>query len=132
MTNINEKKLIFIYNADSGVINLVKDFWKKILRPSSYECNLCIQTFGTFSMKKDWKSFIRNLDIETEFLHRDEFEKKYDIKDARYPSTYIYENGNLRLLISDEEMNSIKSLDEMEVLVLSKINNISYITQSTV
>jgi len=132
MTNLNEKKLIFIYNADSGVINLVKDFWKKILRPSSYECNLCFQTFGAFSMKKDWKSFIKNLDIETEFLHRDEFEKKYSLLDANYPSAYIYENGNLRLLISDDEMNSVKSLDEIEVLMLSKINNISYITQPTV
>ena len=52
--------------------------------------------------------------------------------DANYPSAYIYENENLRLLISDDEMNSVKSLDEMEVLVLSKINNISYIAQPTV
>ena len=121
MTNLNEKKLIFIYNADSGVINLVKDFWKKILRPSSYECNLCFQTFGAFSMKKDWKSFINNLNVETDFLHRDEFEEKYGITDAKYPSAYIYENGSLTLLISDDEMNSTKSLDEMEVLVLSKL-----------
>jgi len=132
MTNMNKKKLIFIYNADSGVINLVKDFWKKVLRPSSYECNLCMQTFGAFSMKKDWKSFINNLNVDTEFLHRDEFEKKHHIKDAKYPSAYIYENRNLRLLISYEEMNAVKSLDEMEVLVLSKINNISYITESSV
>jgi len=129
---MNGKKLIFVYNADSGVINLVKDFWKKILRPSSYECNLCMQTFGAFSMKKDWKSFIKNLNIDTEFLHRDEFEKKYQIKNAKYPSAYILENKNLTLLITEEEMNSVKSLDEMEVIVLRKVNNISYITQTTV
>ena len=91
---MDEKKLLFVYNADSGVINLVKDFWKKLLRPSSYECNLCMQTFGAFTMKKDWKSFIKNLNIDTDFLHRDEFEKKYHIKDANYPSAYILENGN--------------------------------------
>ena len=55
---MNEKKLVFVYNADSGAISLVKDFWKKILRPSSYECNLCMQTFGAFSMKKDWKKIL--------------------------------------------------------------------------
>jgi hypothetical protein len=130
--NKNEKKLIFVYNADSGVVNLVKDFWKKILRPSSYECNLCMQTFGAFSMKKDWRSFINSLNINTEFLHRDEFEKKYHIKDAKYPSAYILEDGRLTLLISEDEMNAIKSLDEMEVLVLGKINNISYATKATV
>ena len=129
---MNEKKLIFVYNADSGVINIVKDFWKKTLRPSSYECNLCMQTFGVFSMKKDWKSFINNLNIDTEFLHRDEFEKKYRIKGAKYPSAYIYENGDLELLISEDEMNSVKSLDEMEVLVLGKVNNLSYIAKTSV
>ncbi|MFX0002475.1 MAG: hypothetical protein ACFE9C_03485 [Candidatus Hodarchaeota archaeon] len=127
---MKEKLLIFVYNADSGVINLVKDFWKKILRPSAYECNLCMQTFGPFSMKKDWKSFINNLDIETEFLHRDEFEKKFNINNAKYPSAYILEDGKLKLIISDDEMNSVKSLDEMEVLVLSKINNLPNISQS--
>lgn len=123
----NERKLVFVYNADSGVISLVKDFWKKILRPTSYECNLCMQTFGAFSMKKDWKSFINNLNINTEFLHRDEFEQNYDVKDAKYPSAYIYDDGQLNLLISEDEMNAIRSLDEMEVLVLGKIKNISYV-----
>ncbi|MFW9820624.1 MAG: hypothetical protein ACFFE5_13525 [Candidatus Thorarchaeota archaeon] len=128
----NKKKLVFVYNADSGVINFVKDFWKKILRPSSYECNLCFQTFGAFSMKKDWKSFINNLKIETEFLHRDEFEKKYKIKDAKYPSAYIFEDGQLILLISEDEMNAAKSLDEMEALVLGKIDYLSYIPNKMV
>jgi hypothetical protein len=130
--NKNEKKLVFIYNADSGVISLVKDFWKKILRPNSYECNLCMQTFGAFSMKKDWKSFINNLNIDTEFLHRDEFENKYHIKDAKYPSAYILENKNLKLIISEDEMNSVKSLDEMEILVLEKLNKISQVLNATI
>lgn len=129
LKNIYKKKLVFVYNADSGVINLIKDFWKKILRPSTYECNLCFQTFGIFSMKKDWKSFINKLNIETEFLHRDEFEREYDIKDAKYPSAYILENGYLTLMISDDEMNLVKSLDEMKLLVISKINNLPNITE---
>ncbi|TFG03411.1 MAG: hypothetical protein EU542_02255 [Promethearchaeota archaeon] len=120
-----DKKLVFIYNADSGAINLVKDFWKKVFRPSSYECNLCMQTFGAFSMKKDWKSFINNLKIDVEFLHRDEFESKYGITEANYPSAYLYENGQLRLIINDVQMNSVSSLDEMEALVLEKISNLS-------
>ena len=74
MSDNRKKKVIFVYN--SGAVSVVKDFWKKILRPSSYECNLCLQTFSLFSMKKSWKSFIQNLEIETEFLHRDEFEEK--------------------------------------------------------
>lgn len=118
----NSRILVFVYNADSGAINLVKDFWKKLLKPSSYECNLCMQTFGTFGVKKDWKKFVNSIEIDTEFLHKDEFEEKYSILDAKYPSAYLKEDGKLTLIISSDEMNSAKSLDEMEALVLNKIN----------
>jgi hypothetical protein len=125
MNDRKNKKVIFIYNADSGVVSVVKDFWKKIVRPSSYQCNLCMQTFSTFGMKKDWKQFIATLDVETEFLHKDEFEEKYEISDAEYPSAYIQDNGSLNLFISQDEMNEVKSLEEMESLVSKKINLLS-------
>lgn len=115
-------ELVFIYNANSGVISTIKDIWKKILRPSSYQCNLCTQTFGVFSMKKDWKEFIKSLKINVEFLHKDEFEEKYKIDDAKYPSAYLKQNEILSLLITQEEIDLVKSLDEMETLVLGKIN----------
>ena len=118
----NDDKLIFIWNADSGLINTVKDFWHKALRPSTYQCNLCQTTFGAFGAKKEWKSFINDLGIETEFLHKDEFLEKYDVKDAKYPSAYILKNGNLTLFISQEEMNKVATLTEMEDLVTSKLN----------
>ncbi|MBY8992446.1 MAG: hypothetical protein KGD58_16995 [Candidatus Lokiarchaeota archaeon] len=122
---MNEKKLVFVYNADSDVISIVKDFWKKMLRPSSYECNLCATTFSTFGMKKDWKKFINKLDIEAEFLHRDEFEEKYDVPDAKFPSAYLKNGTSFDLLINQEEMNKVKSLDEMEALVLAKLGSAS-------
>ncbi len=120
----NKKKLVFIYNADSGVINLVKDFWKKILRPSSYQCNLCMQTFGAFGMKKDWKKFINNLKIDVEFLHKDEFEKNYEITGAIYPSAYIETENGLELFISQDEMNDVKTIDELKEIVDKKFEKL--------
>lgn len=117
----NDHKLIFIWNADSGLINTVKDFWHKALRPSTYQCNLCQTTFGVFGAKKEWKSFIYDLGIDSEFLHKDEFLEKYDVKDAKYPSAYILKNGNLTLFISQKEMNKVATLTEMEDLVSSKL-----------
>jgi len=121
----SERKLVFIYNANSGAISLVKDFWHKILRPSTYQCNLCKQTFGLFTVKKDWKKFINSLSIAVEFLHKDEFEEKYKINDAKYPSTYIRQNGSIGLLISQDEMDNAKNLDEMEALVLGKLDTLA-------
>ncbi|MFX1478682.1 MAG: hypothetical protein ACFFCI_11190 [Promethearchaeota archaeon] len=125
MNDIKNKKVIFVYNADSRVVSVVKDFWKKILRPSSYQCNLCMQTFSVFGVKKDWKQFIASLEVEAEFLHKDEFEEKYKIPDAKYPSAYIQDNGSLNLFITKNEMNEVNSLEEMESLVSKKINLLS-------
>jgi len=116
-----DKKLIFIYNADSGLINAVKDYFHKKRNPETYQCNLCMQTFDGISMNKGWKSYIKNLDVPTEFLHKDEFEKKYDVKDAKYPSAYLRNGSSMKIFISKDEMNKVKSLDEMKDMVSKKL-----------
>ncbi len=117
----DDKKLVFIYNADSGLLNSVKDYFHKKRKPETYQCNLCMQTFGGISMKKDWKSYIKDLDIPTEFLHKDEFEKKYDVNNAKYPSAYLQNGSSMKIFISEDEMNKVKSLDEMKDLVSKKL-----------
>ena len=117
----DERKLVFIYNANSGLINAVKDYFHKKRSPETYECNLCMQTFSGVSMNKGWKSYIKDLDIPTEFLHKDEFEKKYDVKNAKYPSAYLLNGSSMKIFISVDEMNKVKSLDEMKDLVSKKL-----------
>ena len=117
----DNRKIIFIYNANSGLINAVKDYFHKKRSPETYECNLCMQTFSGVSMNKSWKSYINDLDIPTEFLHRDEFEKKYDVKDAKYPSAYLRNGSIMKVFITVDEMNKVKSLDEMKDLVSKKL-----------
>jgi len=36
-------------------------------------------------MKKDWKKYIKNLDVPLELLHRDQFIKQYGVKNAKFP-----------------------------------------------
>jgi len=117
-----EKKrcLVFIFNADSGAINSVKDFFHKMVKPSTYECNLCAVTFGNFGMKKEWAEYVSDLENEVniEFLHRDEFEKYYpNVKDAKYPSAYIEQSYGLELFISQAEMNNVESVEGLKNLV---------------
>ncbi len=119
------KKIVFIYNAESGLMNAVKDYFHKKRSPETYQCNLCMQTFGGgISMKKDWKNYVNNLDIPVEFLHIDEFEKKFDVKDAKYPSAYLKNGSNMKLFITRDEMNKVESLDEMKELVTKKLKAI--------
>lgn len=117
-----KKQVVFVYNADSGKINSIKDYFHKLVRPSTYECNLCAVTFGGFGMKKDWKEFTKKADLPMMFLHRDEFFNEFsNIQDAKFPCAYLSENGNLSLLISQEEMNSVNSQDELIDLTNEKL-----------
>jgi len=127
----SERKLVFVYNANSDAISLVKDFWRKLLKPSTYECNLCAVTFGAFGMKKEWKNFVNDLDVPVEFkkkdkfkfefLHKDEFNQEYNVADAKFPSAYVLDQSGFKLFISQDEMNSVKSVNELKNLVDTKI-----------
>lgn len=80
MTKDPIKKLVFVYNANTGIKNGLLDIAHKILNPSSYECRLCELTFGTFREKSLWKKFRQEHKMEMEFLHKDEFLKTYASK----------------------------------------------------
>jgi hypothetical protein len=105
--------LVFVYNADSGLLNALNDGILKILSPDSYDCRLCGLTFGVMSMKSPWRTFISGLGVPVEFLHRDEFQERYVLKDAEFPSAYIIEGEELKTFISMEEMNGLGSLEEL-------------------
>jgi len=118
---MSETKLIFIYNADSGLINSIKDGIEKIISPSTFQCRLCALTFGTATIKSEWRNFIDSLDIPAVFLHKDEFTEQYDEPDVEYPSVYIESNGKLELFISLDEMNSNETLEELIMMVNVKL-----------
>ena len=132
MSEEPEKKLVFVYNADAGGFYTgLKDTLHKTFRKSTYQCNLYQVTFGAFGMKKEWKNFVNDLDVPVEFkkkdkfkfefLHKDEFNQKYDVKDVKFPSAYILDKSGLELFISQDEMNAVKSINELKDLVNKKI-----------
>jgi hypothetical protein len=48
-------KLIFVYNADSGILNAIKDLIHKNVSPETYPCSLCAVTYDNLGMKREWK-----------------------------------------------------------------------------
>ena len=118
---MSETKLVFIYNADSGLLNALKDGVVKIVSPSTYQCRLCALTFGTATMKSQWRRYINSLEMPVLFLHKNEFNEKYDEPDAEFPSAYIEKNRKLDLFISMDEMNSNKTLEDLIKMVKDKL-----------
>jgi hypothetical protein len=115
-----EKKLILVYNADSGIINSVTDYFHKIVKPSTYQCNLCALTYDNFGMISIWKDFANDLSVDVEFLHKDEFEKEYKFEKVEFPSGFLKKGVDVDLLISADEINRCKSLPELMELVEKK------------
>lgn len=124
MTTKSEKpKLIFVYNADSGLKNTLIDSAHKMFSPKSYPCKLCDLTYHALGEKKAWKRYRKNAKAEMKFLHADEFEKLYKSKFRpafQLPVVLIENQYNLDILISSEGLHKLKSVDEL----IDKITNI--------
>jgi len=114
------EKLIFVYNADAGKLNALMDSLHKVVNPSTYSCKLCELTFGVFKEKKAWKDFRKNLDVETEFLHKDEFQKLYASKFGHkfeFPIVLTQTRYGLDVLVSKEELSKLEDQNDLiEVL----------------
>lgn len=119
-------KLIFIYNADSGLFNTVTDIAHKIFSPSTYACQLCALTHSYFSMRDEWKNFLQSIEIPMEFLHKDEFVKQYPSQAIQFPSILLENNNKqgdrLIELIDASMLNNCKTLDELKALILEKVS----------
>lgn len=116
-------KLIFVYNADGGIINMVKDLIHKNVSPETYQCSLCAVTYDNLGMKQEWKQFVSQLGRDVEFLHRDELEKKYGISNVPLPAAFTKCMGEEpELWLDAEKMNSCESLGDLKHLVANNLN----------
>lgn len=115
--NKAQKKLIFVYNADSGLFNTVSDIAHKIISPSTYSCQLCALTHSYFSVKEDWQDFLKTINIPMEFLHKDEYKAKYKNHEINFPALLSAEDDELALLINADALNQCNSLDELKTLI---------------
>ncbi|TBW27489.1 GTPase [Gramella sp. KN1008] len=118
------EKLIFVYNADSGKLNAFLDSLHKTIKPSAHNCKLCSLTYGVFDEKRSWKIFRKNMDIETEFLHKDEFQKLYASKFGykfEFPLVLIQNTKGLEVFISKDEFSKISSLEDLIAIIKARL-----------
>ena len=107
------RKIIFVYNADSGFFNTVSDIAHKITSPETYECELCALTHGYFKIKDQWQQFIKNIDQEFVFYHRDEFEKAHGKQCEALPAVFVETDDGLEVLINKETLSDLKDVQQL-------------------
>ncbi|MCI5149500.1 MAG: GTPase [Candidatus Electrothrix sp. MAN1_4] len=106
-------KLIFVYNADSGKIHTMMDIGHKLLSPQTYSCNLCQMTHGLLKEKEKWKKFRETSGYELEFLHKDEFEKKYQMQTCYPVILQEQEDRVLQEVVGQVELNNLQDVEEL-------------------
>ncbi|GAB7027201.1 hypothetical protein JCM15764A_24490 [Geotalea toluenoxydans] len=113
--------IIFVYNADSGLFNTLTDIAHKVFSPETYSCNLCAITHGNFGMRQEWKDFLETLEISMQFLHRDEFHERYGMQGLALPAVLVQEGGQLRLLVSADEIGRCADMADLKGLLQEKL-----------
>ena len=116
-------RLVFVYNADATLFAKVSDFAHKILSPKNYTCKLCTITYDNLGVKKEWGNFVNELEVEVEFLHKDEFERKYRYGNVVFPAVFSKNEGGIDLLIRESEINDCSSISDLKNLVLAKLED---------
>ena len=108
-------EIVFVYNADGTISGRAKDYVHKIVRPSTYDCQLCAVTFGFAGMKAKWRDFIASLDATVSFMHRDELRNDHaGIVGHALPGAWQRTDGRAwQVLIDSPTMRSCDSLDEL-------------------
>ena len=112
------QRLLFVYNADGGLLPSLKDLFHKILSPATYPCSLCAVTYGATSMRPEWKEFVRGLPVPVEFLHRDEFLRDYpQWRAQQLPAAFaLTASGELTPFIQAAEMDAADLNGLMEMV----------------
>ncbi|GLR48022.1 hypothetical protein [Sphingomonas astaxanthinifaciens] len=115
-------RLIFVYNADAGLLNALKDAWAKAVSPETYPCALCATTYGAVSMRPEWKAYVKRLPFEATFLHRDEWQRANPASTEALPAIFLQRGTEPpRLLVSAENMPLGQSLAELIAMLDARL-----------
>ena len=104
--------LVFVYNAQSGLLSALKDGLHKALRPETYPCSLCALTYGAVSMKRPWATFIASLHVPVLFRYRDTA-RRWIPAGAALPLLLRVHDDDAEILLSAEDLDALETLDAL-------------------
>lgn len=105
-------RLVFVYNAQSGLLSALKDGLHKALSPATYPCSLCALTYGAVSMKRTWADFIAALPMPVSFRYRDTA-TQWLAPDAPLPVLLAVDGDTATQLLSPEAIDACEDLEAL-------------------
>ncbi len=117
--------VIFVYNAEPGIVAGLLDSIHKTLSPDTYACSLCGITYGALSMRPAWRDWLKAQPWEAVFTYRDDFRATYPAHAAQ-PLAAIFrrdESSELTLLVDADELANASDVDTLIALLEAKLAN---------
>ena len=114
---MKQAALLFVYNADSGLFNLLADIGHKVFSPQTYACDLCALTHGEFSERSTWRSFIEQLGCDCRFMHRDEFATAHPEIATPPPAVFQVGEAGLTCCLDAEAIASCRDRETLQLRV---------------
>ncbi len=115
-------KVIFVYNAQSGVLSALSDYVHKIVSPDTYECQLCTVTYGNLGMRSTWKNYVESLSAQVVFTYKDKLRDDQPLmKQATLPAAFVVTGGETKLAVNADAMNACQSEADLIAVCREKI-----------
>ena len=125
------KTIYFIYNADGGLFNELKYWYKKHIKKDESACELCDISHHKYFVRLSWLRFIKRLKKEyrVKVLHRDEVPQKIKEENFSYPSVIGETIDNEFVAIMDKisfiDFTKLANVEELEQQIKEFIGKVS-------
>lgn len=122
-------ELIFVYNANSGALNALKDSLHKAISPETYSCSLCALTHGSLGAHNAWKDFIKEYKGKMSFYHKNEFEKLFRSKwlpKYNFPVILFGYKEELGVFLDNTHLDECNSLEVLIAKIQKQLKNENY------
>ena len=114
------KTIYFIYDADGGMWNGIKYWYRKNILEKGSVCELCDISHSKYFVRLEWLQFIRELkkEYKVKVLHRNEIPKNIQEKNYAFPC-----------VIGETENEFIEIIDKIAFLDWGKSTNVKELKQ---
>jgi hypothetical protein len=114
-------RLLFVFQADAGLVNAFVDSVRKALRLRS--CTLCALTHGLAGERPEWATAKASLPYPIVYLHRDEIDgEARRVARDRLPCVLTDCGGSIGVLIEPDELDACGGrYDAFERLLRSRV-----------
>jgi hypothetical protein len=121
-TDFADSRVIFVYNAQSGLFSALSDYVHKIISPDTYDCQLCAVTYGNLGMRSTWAGYVKALPAKVIFTYKDKLIAEPPVmRNAELPAAFVIRDNETKPAITAKEFNACQSEEALIALCTEKL-----------